>query len=130
MQNKVFNSVLSILSASIFLISCAQNANFKTVSPQEFQKFINDKNTILVDVRTPEEVSEGKISNAINIDFYSSTFEQEISKLNNNKTILVYGTSGKRSSEVANILVKKGFKVINLNGGITNWISNGLPVQK
>jgi len=115
---------------TIAFFACAQNASFKTVSPEEFQKLISDKNTILVDVRTPEEVKEGKIPNAINIDFYSNTFEQEISKLDKNKTILVYCRSGRRSAGAAEVLAKKGYKVINLEGGISNWQSHGLPIQK
>jgi len=84
----------------------------------------------VLDVRTAEEVSEGKIPNAINIDFYSNTFEQQASKLDKNKTILVYCRSGRRSAGAAEVLAKKGYKVINLDGGITNWQAQGLPVSK
>lgn len=130
MKTKILKSFASIFYAGLFLVACAQNASFKTVSPQEFQKKLNEKNIVLVDVRTPEEVSEGKIPNAINIDFYSNSFEQEISKLDKNKTVLVYCRSGKRSASAADILAKKGYKVINLDGGITNWQAQGLPIQK
>ncbi|HPQ07709.1 MAG TPA: rhodanese-like domain-containing protein [Bacteroidia bacterium] len=129
MKSIILKSTLTTLLSVVFF-ACAQNANFKTVSPQEFQKLLSDKNTILVDVRTAEEVSEGKIPNAINIDFYSNTFEQEISKLDKNKTILVYCRSGRRSAGAAEVLAKKGYKVVNLDGGISNWQSLGLPIQK
>jgi rhodanese-related sulfurtransferase len=122
-------SALAIFTGIIFT-ACSQNANFKTVKPAEFQKLINDKNTILVDVRTPEEYSEGKIVNAINIDYTSGNFEKEAIKLDKSKTILVYCHSGRRSAGAANILSQKGYKVINLEGGIINWTAQGLPINK
>ncbi|GIV26318.1 MAG: rhodanese [Bacteroidia bacterium] len=130
MKTKFLNIFSTIAFVGTFLFACAQNANFKTVSPSEFQKMMNDKNTIVLDVRTAEEVSEGKIPNAINIDFYSNDFEQQISKLDKTKTILVYCRSGRRSAGAAEVLAKKGYKVVNLDGGINNWQSQGLPIQK
>lgn len=130
MKTKVATSLVSTVIAGLFFVACAQTVGFKTVSPQEFQKMMNEKNTIVLDVRTKEEVSEGKIPNAVNIDFYSNTFEQEVSKLDKSKTILVYCRSGRRSANAAEILTKKGYKVINLDGGISNWQSQGLPIQK
>lgn len=130
MKTKAVTFLVSTIIAGLFFIACAQTANFKTVSPQEFQKLMNEKNTIVLDVRTPEEVSEGKIPNSINIDFYSDTFEQELSKLDKSKTILVYCRSGRRGASTAEILTKKGYKVINLEGGISNWQSEGLSIQK
>jgi rhodanese-related sulfurtransferase len=130
MKTKAVTFFASTITAGLFFMACAQTTAFKTVSPQEFQKLMNEKNTIVLDVRTPEEVSEGKIPNAINIDFYSGTFEQEVSKLDKNKTVLVYCRSGRRAANAAEILTKKGYKVVNLEGGISNWQSKGLPVQK
>lgn len=130
MKTKTVFSILPAALAGMFIYACAQTVSFKTVSPQEFQKLSTAKNTIILDVRTAEEVSEGKIPNAINIDFYSSTFEQEISKIDKSKTILVYCRSGRRSAGAAEVLSKKGYKVINLDGGITNWQAQGFPVEK
>jgi rhodanese-related sulfurtransferase len=132
-KNIMKTSIITFLSTfitGIVFVACAQTAGFKTVPPQEFQKMMADKNTIVLDVRTAEEVKEGKIPNAVNIDFYSDTFEQEVGKLDKNKTILVYCRSGRRSTNAAEILVKKGYKVVNLEGGFTNWQSHGLPIQK
>ncbi len=130
MKIRIFYTLTTSIISGIFIFARAQNATFKTLSPAEFQKLLNGKNIILLDVRTAEEVSEGKISNATNIDFYSNTFEQQISKLDKSKTVLVYCRSGKRSAGASEILAKKGFKVINLDGGITNWQAQGLPIQK
>lgn len=130
MKNQSLILSFFTIITSVFFFACAQNPNIKNVSPKEFQKLLNDKNVILVDVRTPQEYSEGKIANAINIDYMSGNFEQQSSKLDKSKTIMVYCHSGRRSSGAAEILAKKGYKVINLEGGISNWSAQGLPVQK
>lgn len=46
------------------------------------------------------------------------------------KTIAVNCRSGKRSKNVAKILVKNGFKVIELDAGYNGWVSNGMPTTK
>lgn len=129
MKTKIVSIITSAAISTLFF-ACAQTANIKTVNPQEFQNYITQKNTILIDVRTPEEVSEGKIENATNINLYDPDFENKISKLDKSKTVLVYCRSGHRSMEAAKIMTKKGYKVINLNGGITNWQAQGLPIKK
>lgn len=128
MRTQSIFTIASLMIATLF-VACAQTTKFKTVPPQEFQKLMNDKNIIILDVRTPEEVSEGKIPGAINIDYYSNTFEQQISKLDKSKTVMVYCRSGGRSAKASEILANKGFKVINLGGGIQSWLSQGLPIQ-
>mgnify|MGYP001152136798 CR=1 FL=1 len=55
------------------------------------------KNFVIIDVRTPEEYVNGHIENAINLDYYSITFEDGLNKLNKNKTYLIYCRSGRRS---------------------------------
>jgi predicted sulfurtransferase len=44
--------------------------------------------------------------------------------------VAVYCKSGRRSRNAANILVKQGYKVYNLDLGITGWIADGKPVVK
>lgn len=129
MKTKILSGFTGALIGALFM-ACAQNPNIKTVLPQEFQQYISQKNSVLIDVRTPEEVSEGKIENATNINLYDPNFEAQISKLDKSKTVLVYCRSGHRSMEAAKILAKKGYKVINLSGGISGWQAQGLPVKK
>lgn len=77
----------------------------------------------LIDVRTPEEFNEGHIENAVNIDFYSDQFIDEINKsLDKNKTVFLYCKSGGRSGKAYTMLKENGFKeVYDLKGGYSNW---------
>ncbi|KPM31812.1 Rhodanese-like protein [Croceitalea dokdonensis DOKDO 023] len=83
----------------------------------------NDENAFLLDVRTPEELEEGKIPNATNIDIYlGQGFMDEIQKLDPSKNYYVYCRSGNRSGQACAILHSIGIKnAYNLEGGFMNW---------
>jgi len=111
------------------------NQILKDVGVQEAFELIqsNQGNAdfIIIDIRTPEEFNEGYIENAINIDFYSETFKQDLDKLDKNKTYFIYCRSGNRSGRAMPIMKDLGFKeVYNLSAGIKDWIAEGLPVVK
>ena len=81
---------------------------------------------VIVDVRTPAEFNEGHLRNAINIDIYNPSFQQEILKLDKDKEILVYCLTGARSSSAAKTLSNKGYdKIFNMPGGISYWYRAG-----
>ncbi|MTK63747.1 MAG: rhodanese-like domain-containing protein [Methanobacterium sp.] len=92
----------------------------------------NESNSdfIILDVRTSEEFEESRIENAINIDYYSNNFKDEISKLKKSRKYLVYCRSGRRSASAVKIMEDMGFNdVKNMKGGITKWINKGLPIR-
>ena len=88
-----------------------------------FEKRVTeDKEAILLDVRTPMEHQMVRIPNSILIDINSPTFVQEIEKLDKNKSYYVYCRSGNRSFHAGNYMLKAGFeKVYNLEPGIIGW---------
>jgi len=79
-------------------------------------------NTIL-DVRTPQEYSEGYISNAVNLNIYdANAFMSKVQSFNKENNYYIYCKSGGRSSQACQIMSQLGFNnVFNLVGGITNW---------
>lgn len=87
------------------------------------EQLSKDENPFLLDVRTPEELEEGYIPNATNIDFYlGQGFLDEIEKLDKNKNYYVYCRSGNRSAQACAILRSKGIEnTYNLEGGFMNW---------
>lgn len=82
-----------------------------------------DNNSVVLDVRTQEEVNEGIIPNAIHIDIYRGQgFIYEIDQLDKAKNYYVYCKSGGRSAQACAIMNQLGFKnAFNLVGGITDW---------
>ena len=114
------------------LIGCnAQNEGFKSLSVEEYAKAIEDTTIVRLDVRTAEEYADGHIEKTLNIDVLKSDFEQKaVAILPKDKTIAVNCRSGKRSKNAARILVKNGFKVIELDAGYNDWVAKGMPVTK
>jgi rhodanese-related sulfurtransferase len=100
-------------------------------SPKDFQAHLKDANIIILDVRTPEEVSQGYINGAVNINWNSPDFSAQVDKLDKSKEVYVYCAVGGRSSQAKSVLIKKGFKEAhNLLGGISAWQKQGLEVKK
>lgn len=94
------------------------------LSQEEWKKQLaNDANSVILDVRTNDEVAEGKIPNAINIDIYKGQgFIYELEELDKSKNYYVYCRSGGRSGQACAIMNQLGFKnAYNLSGGILEW---------
>jgi len=88
-------------------------------------------NFIILDVRTPQEFADGHLANAVNIDFNSASFSNEMGILDREKTYLVYCRTGNRSRGVIEVMKKLDFqKVYNLANGIVEWQNERLPISK
>ena len=119
--------IIFVLSLSIFLSSCTEK--FKYISVEEFDSFSLDEFK-LVDVRTLEEFESGHISTAINIDFFSTNFINEIKEFESSLNLILYCRTDNRSSKSAKILADNDFNnVYVIKGGIEEWIGQGNPVS-
>ena len=113
--------LLALLLCNICMLSCKAQA-YKSLTAAEFDKGIQQKNIQLLDVRTADEYKAGHIKNAYTANFNDpADFERRISYLDTSQPIYVYCLSGARSAAAANILAKKGYTVLALQGGINAW---------
>lgn len=102
----------------------------KVISPEEAQSLLQMDNVQLVDVRTSKEFDEGYIPLAQNIDFRSPTFNEDISKLDKEKPVILYCKSGGRSAKCAEKLSEAGFvKIYDIDGGISKWEHKGYEIK-
>lgn len=125
--------IMGILTMLCSLCGCssAQTEGFTSLTVEEYAKAIEDTTIVRLDVRTAEEYADGHIANTINIDVLKDDFESKAkATLPKDKVIAVNCRSGKRSKNAAAILVKNGFKVIELDEGYNGWVNKGLPVTK
>lgn len=76
---------------------------------------------IIVDVRTPEEVSQGYIVDAINLPLDRIAQDAATVLPDKNAEILVYCRSGNRSKSAAQELIKMGYTKVYDFGGISSW---------
>jgi len=87
---------------------------------------IQDNDYILVDVRTIEEYESGHIQDAVNFDFYSESFQNDILSLDKSSSIILYCKTQNRSAKTANYLKENGYNEITvIEGGINSWVKNG-----
>ena len=118
-MNKLFVAVLLI---SILISSCAIGQITNDIDIDEFRKKMVSEKYVLVDVRTEKEFDDGHIEDALNIDYFSDTFSDEINNIGLENPVLVYCRSGNRSGKSMKIMSDLGFKeVYNLIGGIKGW---------
>ncbi|MBR5638425.1 MAG: rhodanese-like domain-containing protein [Muribaculaceae bacterium] len=124
-------AVVLVIGIVIYSSCATKNNGFKTVGVDEFSKLIADRESIqLVDMRTLSEYNEGHIAGAKLIDVNDSLFIDKVTaQLDKQKTVAVYCRSGRRSAKAANAMVKAGFQVINLDGGIIAWQDAGKDVE-
>lgn len=123
--------VLAALAASsIALTGCSTGASATPkLSIQEFATKAAEPNVIVLDVRTPGEFAQGHLANAINIDFQSGIFEQEVAKLDKDATYAVYCRSGNRSGQAVKVMEELGFTdMYDMDGGVIDWAAAGQPL--
>ena len=87
------------------------------------QKMISAKEEIvMIDVRTEEEVAEGKIADATNVDIYNPDFVDIMGEYDRSKTYVMICRSGARSGQACMHMMDLGFeKIYNLEGGMMGW---------
>lgn len=102
---------------------------FQDLDPLDLQKLLqeSDDNLVLVDVRTPAEVSRGTIPGAQSIPLH--LLPLNAGSLDKAQPVVFYCQSGARSLQACMYLRQQGHdKLYNLRGGILAWARNGLPV--
>jgi rhodanese-related sulfurtransferase len=123
---------ISLFLMASFLMSCAQTSNnaAQVLSAAAFKQAITAKNIQVLDVRTATEFNGGHIKHALQANWLDpKEFADRTQHLDKNLPVYVYCQAGGRSASAQEALEAKGYKVINLEGGMSNWKMNGFPVD-
>jgi phage shock protein E len=101
----------------------AQKPAVQALNQSDLATKLQEENVVLIDVRTPGEVSSGYIKGANKfIDINGASFESDIKALDKSKTYVMYCRSGGRSGRAAEFMVSNGFTTVyNLLGGISSY---------
>lgn len=110
----------------------AQVATSEKMPPADFwTSYEAETDAQLIDVRTPEEIAEGKVPGATMMNFRDAKFQSQLETLNKEKPVYLYCRSGGRSGQAAATMERIGFQhIIDMQGGMTAWEAAGLPVEK
>jgi hypothetical protein len=115
-----------------FIISCAQTntSSAQTLNAPSYKEAITAKNIQILDVRTAAEFNAGHIKHALQANWLDQKeFMDRTQHLDKNLPVYVYCQAGGRSASAQAALETQGYKVINLEGGMSNWKMNGFPVE-
>ncbi|MCP4990002.1 MAG: rhodanese-like domain-containing protein [Colwellia sp.] len=128
------NSFIKIITAMLLLVSALVTtlpALAKDISQAQLQQLMkNEKQVVLLDVRTVEEFVEGHIPKALNIPH--KELEARLAELSGkqNTQIIIYCRSGRRAEVAKQVLVKNGFSHLDhLTGDFNGWTSSNLPME-
>ena len=87
--------------------------------------------SLVLDVRTPDEYTAGHVPNAINIPH--DQIDAHLAELEAHKSgpVVVYCKSGRRAGLAAEALAESGFtNLLHLTGDMEAWTAAGLPIEK
>lgn len=123
---------ISLFLMASFLMSCAQSSTStsQVLKAAAYKEAIAAKNIQVLDVRTAAEFNAGHIQNALQANWLDQKeFANRTQHLDKKLTVYVYCQVGARSASAQAALEAKGYNVINLEGGLSNWKMNGFPVE-
>jgi rhodanese-related sulfurtransferase len=130
-----FSFSMFVFAGSVFCENANSGTVFKDLNGKEASAMIG-KNSgnpdfIILDVRTKSEFDQGHVDKALNMDYYSASFKDDLNRLDKTKKYLVYCRSGHRSGETVKMMKTMGFReVYNLSGGAGELEKAGLKLVK
>ncbi len=120
-----------LLFSLITSLQLVGQTKIENVDAATFKKLIDQKASVLIDLRTDDELkNKGFIKGAMQIDYFGKNAETIISKLDKSKTYLIYCAGGGRSGECADLMKTKGFThIVNLEKGFDDWKKKGFEIE-
>jgi len=104
---------------------------YSVANPIQAVSLMNDENTVLLDIREPNEFVKGHVENARHIPLGSLDERKSELKGLENSPIIVICQTGTRSPQACKKLTSEGFTdVYNLGGGIQAWEDSKFPLKK
>lgn len=149
----MFRPALALAAAAVLALSAACSARHKPakqdkpeqskkeqsngaegqvpkLSVEEFDEKRKEKDTVVIDVRTPDEYKAGHVPGAVNINVTDEAFDEKVAALDQGKTYLVYCAIGRRSARATERMKTRLDKLYDFSGGMTAWQKAGKPVEK
>lgn len=123
---------IAVFLMVIYTYFKAFTTKVKVIDNPDLVSLINNKDAMVVDLRTLDEFNRGHIIHSINL-LPSEIKNQNLGNIEQHKTrpIVLVCATGMSAVASADLLVKQGFQdVYTLKEGITGWRSANLPLVK
>lgn len=127
-QEWILFSILAVVVAAFLLLESRKGG--ASVSYNEATRRLNSDSAVVVDVREQGEFRAGHITGAVNIPY--AQIRDKVVELEKfkSKQIIVVDKMGQHAGSAGKTLREKGFDVVRLQGGITEWTHQNLPLVK
>ena len=86
-----------------------------------------ENGAVLIDVREQDEFDQVRVPGATLIPL--SEFATRFTEMPKDQEVVLMCAGGIRSAQAAQFAAQHGFKLTNLEGGISAWHAEGLPVE-
>lgn len=128
---RAFFLLVAGVVAGLLLTSCGgsgADVDTSIADPASVVSQIEGGATV-IDVRTPEEFDSGHVSEALNIDVSSGSFDDQVKELDAATEYVVYCRSGNRSTQAMEKMADLGFEDLTNGGAFANLAAAGAPVS-
>ncbi|MEK7233258.1 MAG: DUF6132 family protein [Elusimicrobiota bacterium] len=126
----LYGAVLGILMTSATL-SGGKPELFQRLAVTQAAELATQTGTLILDVRTPQEYTQGRLPNAVLLPIDELSHRQGELPKDKRTPVLVYCATGRRSQAAARFLTEQGYTAVQeLKGGITAWQAEGRPVAR
>lgn len=100
-----------------------------SVDPLRARDLVERENALIVDVREPDEWAQARIPGAVHIPL--GRLRERAHEIPKDRAVILQCQGGNRSAGAVRTLLDLGFSnVHNLEGGITDWAADGLPIER
>lgn len=115
-----FSLALIIMTMTLVACSPVVSKSGVDVSVDEALRLWQNKEAILIDIRTPAEYRAGHIPGVVNIPL--DELERRIGEIPRDKKVVLICRTGNRSAQGTKLLRNKGMNnVFNSTGGMSTW---------
>jgi rhodanese-related sulfurtransferase len=97
------------------------------LSARQLADLLSAADVQLVDVREPYEHEAGRIAGDVHIEL--EQLPAEAGSLDRERPLVFYCRSGSRSLLATQAFAAAGFDAHNLEGGLQDWVAQGLPIE-
>lgn len=100
------------------------------VTNNELTALVNSDKAVILDIRPSAEFKAGHLVDAINIPYERITADLATLEKYKTKTIIIVDKIGQYAGIAGRQLIKEGYEVRRLSGGISEWQNQNLPLVK
>ena len=105
--------VATLGAGGLALSACAPTGGSTPTAAVDFTA-----DTIVIDVRTPEEFDTGHLAGALNINWEGAEFMQAVDALDKSANYVIYCRSGNRSAQAIDMMASMGFTNLTNLGSV------------